>query len=141
MSETNKAIVRRLIDEVMNRGRLDLIDELYSTALAPGARRWITPFRAAFPDVTMRIVDMIAEGDKVVGRFTCTATHRGTWRGHPPTGRPFRNIAEVYIFTVRDNRITNAWGLEDTYGRMRQLGLLAEPHGGSRSGRATPSVA
>jgi hypothetical protein len=124
MSESTKAIVRRLVDEVMNGGRMDLMDELYSAELAPGARRWITPFRAAFPDLHMQVLDLIAEGDKVVGRFTCAATHRGTWRGHPPTGRRFRNIAEVYIFTIHDGKITNAWGLEDTISRMRQLRLL-----------------
>jgi predicted ester cyclase len=60
----------------------------------------------------------------VVGRFTCSATHQGTWRGHPATGRRFENIAEVYIFRIRDGKIVHAWGLEDTYTRMRQLGLL-----------------
>lgn len=124
MSEGNKAIVRRLVDEVMNAGRLDLIDELYTTDLAPGARRWITPFRAAFPDVRMRIVDLIAEADRVAGRFTCSATHIGTWRGHPPTGRRFDNVAEVYIFRIHNGRIAHAWGIEDTYARMKQLGLL-----------------
>ena len=124
MSESTKAVVRRLVDEVMNGGRIELIDELYSAELAPGARRWITPFRAAFPDVHMQVIDLIAEGDKVVGRFTCSATHRGLWRGHPPTGRQFHNVAEVYIFTIRDSKITNAWGLEDIYSRMKQLRLL-----------------
>jgi predicted ester cyclase len=123
MSEANKAIVRRLVDEVMNAGRLHVIDELYSPDLAPKARRWISPFRNAFPDVHMQIVDLIAEGDPVVGRFTCSGTHQGTWRGHPPTGRQFTNIAEVYIFRLRDNRIVHVWGIEDTDTRLRQLKL------------------
>ena len=46
-----KAVVRRLIDEVLNDGRLEAIDELYAPELARGARRWITPFRESFPDV------------------------------------------------------------------------------------------
>jgi hypothetical protein len=46
--------VRRLVDEVMNAGRLDVIDELYTAEMAPGARRWITPFRNSFPDVPAR---------------------------------------------------------------------------------------
>jgi predicted ester cyclase len=124
MSESNKAVVRRLVDEVMNRGRMEVVDELYRSELATGARRWITPFRAAFPDVHMQVINLIAEGDKVVGRFACSATHRGTWRGQPPTGRRFRNVAEVYIFTLHDGKIISAWGLEDTYSRMRQLRLL-----------------
>jgi predicted ester cyclase len=123
MSEANKAIVRRLIDEVMNAGRLDVIDELYAPELASGARRWITPFRVSFPDLHMRIVDLIAEADQVVGRFTCSGTHRGSWRGHPPTGRRFTNIAEVYIFRIHDRKIAHAWGIEDTHTRMKQLRL------------------
>lgn len=124
MSEANKAIVRRLVDEVMNAGRLDVIDELYAAQLAPGARRWITLFRESFPDVHMRVIDLIAEADRVVGRFTCSGTHLGTWRGHAPTGRRFHNIAEVYIFRIHDGKIEHAWGIEDTYTRMKQLRLL-----------------
>jgi predicted ester cyclase len=75
VSEPNKAVVRRLITEVLNGGHLEVIDELYAPEPAGAARRWITPFRASFPDVHMEIVELIAEGDKVVGRFTCSATH------------------------------------------------------------------
>jgi predicted ester cyclase len=121
-ASSNKAIVRRLVDEVMNAGRTEAIDELYSPAAAERARRWIAPFRRSFPDVHMEIVDLVAEGEKVVGRFICTGTHLGDWRGHPPTGRRFR-ADEVYFFELAEQRITAAWGLEDTYRRVRQLGL------------------
>jgi hypothetical protein len=67
MSETNKAVVRRLVDEVMNAGNMDVIDDVYAPELAPVASRWIVPFRASLPDVQMTIVDLITEGDKVVG--------------------------------------------------------------------------
>jgi predicted ester cyclase len=119
----NKATVRRLITEVLNGGRLEAIDELYAPELAPAARRWIAPFRASFPDVHMEVVELIAEGDQVVGRFTCSATHLGEWLGHPPTGRRFERVDEVSIFRMRDGRITQVWSLEDTLGRLRQLGL------------------
>ena len=107
----------------MNGGHLDLIDELYVPALAARARQWIAPFRASFPDVDMEIVDLIAEGEKVVGRFRCSATNLGPWRGNAPTGRRFERVDEVYIFRVRDGRIAEAWGIEDTRSRERQLGL------------------
>jgi predicted ester cyclase len=118
-----KAIVRRLIEEVLNGGRLDAIDELYTPELAPAARRWIAPFRESFPDVEMEILDLIGEGEKVAGRFRCSATNLGPWRGRPPTGRRFERVDEVYFFRVRDGRIAEAWGLEDTRSRERQLGL------------------
>ena len=118
-----KHVVRRMVDEVMNDGRLDAIDELYTPEMAPAARRWIAPFRESFPDVRMEIVDLIAEGEKVVGRFLCSATNLGPWRGSPPTGRRFERVDEVYIFRVAGGRIAEAWGIEDTAARERQLGL------------------
>jgi predicted ester cyclase len=123
MTEANKAVVRRLIAEVLNAGRLEVIDELYASALAPHAKRWIAPFRASFPDVHMEVIDLIAEDDKVVGRFTCSGTHLGEWLGHAPTGRRFRRIDEVYIFQFSNGRIDHAWGIEDTLRRLEQLGL------------------
>ena len=139
MQEANKAVVRRLVDQVLNGGHLELIDELYAPELARAARRWLTPFRASFPDVHMEIVELIAEGDKVVGRFTCSATHLGDWLGHAPTGRRFERIDEVTIFRLRDGRIMHAWSLEDTLGRLRQLGLtssIANPERPSTKGEA-----
>jgi predicted ester cyclase len=123
MTDSNKAIVRRLIDEVMNAGRLEVLDDLYEPRLARAARKWIAPFQASFPDMRMEIVDLIAEGDQVVGRFRCSGTHTGTWRGHPPTGKRFERIDEVAIFRFRDGKIVQAWSLEDTLRRLEQLGL------------------
>ncbi len=123
VSERNKEVVRRLVEEVLNRGRMDVIDDLYSPTLAAEAKSWIAPFRASFPDVQMKVVDLIAEDDKVVGRFTCSATHLGEWLGHAPTGRRFEAVDEVYIFRLSEGRIVHAWGIEDTLGRMEQLGL------------------
>ena len=123
MGEANKTVVRRLVNEVLNGGHLELIDELYAPELAEAAKRWITPFRASFPDVHMEVVELIAEGDKVAGRFTCSATHLGEWLGHAPTLRRFERVDEVSIFRLRDGRIVDVWSLEDNLGRLRQLGL------------------
>ena len=118
-----KLLVRRLIDEVMNGGRLEVLSELYSTDMVIAARQWIGPFRQAFPDVHMDIMALLAEGDTVAARFRCSATHLGTWQGHAPTNRRFRSVDEVYFFTIRDGRIAGAWGLEDNDRRRHQLGL------------------
>lgn len=123
MTPGAKAVVMRLIDEVLNDGRLEVIDELYSPEMAAGARRWIEPFRVAFPDVRMQTVELVAEGERVVGRFRCSGTQLGPWRGKDPTGKRMHDIDEVYFFTVRGALITEAWGLEDTAKRLRQLGL------------------
>jgi predicted ester cyclase len=123
VTEANKTVVRRLIAEVLNGGHLEVIDELYTPELAGVAKRWIAPCRASFPDVHMEIVELIAEGDKVVGRFTCSATHLGEWLGQAPTGRRFERVDEVAIFQLRNGKIVQAWSLEDTLGRLQQLGL------------------
>ncbi|MGH4014138.1 MAG: ester cyclase [Pseudonocardiaceae bacterium] len=124
MSENNKRLVHRLVDEVMNAGRLDVLDELYSPTMASAARRWIAPFRQAFPDVHMTVVDVVAEGDKVAARFTCSATQHEEWQGNAPDGRRFDNVDEVYFFRFRDGKIVHVWGLEDNLDRMTQLGHL-----------------
>jgi predicted ester cyclase len=124
-TEVGKALVRRLVDEVVNAGELRVLDEIYTPSMARAASRWIEPFRRAFPDFQMEIVQLVAEGDTVAARFRCSGTHLGEWRGHPPTGRSFARIGEVYFFEVRDGRLARAWGLEDTLSRLRQLGLSA----------------
>jgi predicted ester cyclase len=128
VTEANKRVVRRLVAEVFNGGHLEVIDELYAPELAGAAVRWIAPFRASFPDVYMELVELIAEGDKVVGRFTCSATHLGAWLGRAPTGRRFERVDEVWILRFRDGQIVHVWSLEDTLDRLRQLGLT-DRHG------------
>lgn len=125
MSEANKQVVRRFVEDVINRGRYDVLGEIYTPDMAAAARSWIAPFRDAFPDVHMRIVDLVGEGDRVAARFTCSATQRGAWQGHPAAGRRFEQVAEVTFFTIRDGRIAASWGLEDNLDRMAQLGLIA----------------
>jgi predicted ester cyclase len=121
--EHNKDVVRRAIAEVINGGKLEAVEELYAPEIAAGVKAWVAPFRASFPDVQMETVELVAEGDTVVGRFTCSGTHDGEWRGHPPTGRRFERVDEVYFFRLRDGKIAESWGLEDTLDRLRQLGL------------------
>lgn len=122
-----KLIVRRFVDEAVNGGRDELIDELFTSDMTAWVRDWFGAFRRSFPDLEMRTVALVADGDTVVGRFVCSATHRGEWRGHPPTGRRFEDVDEVYFFTFRGDRISAVWGLEDTLDRFRQLRL--EPGG------------
>lgn len=124
-SEANRATVERLIAEVINEGRLEAADELCTPELAPRFKEWVRPFRRAFPDVRMETVDLVAEGGKVAGRFLCSGTHTGDWRGRPPTGRRFENVDEVYFFGLRGDRVAEYWGIEDNLSRLEQLGV---PH-------------
>ena len=118
-----KDIVRRFVDEAVNGGRSEVVGELFTAELTDWVRDWFGSFRASFPDMEMELVELVAEGDTVVGRFACSATHTGDWRGHPPTGRRFEKVDEVYFFRFSGDRIGAVWGIEDTLDRFQQLGL------------------
>jgi predicted ester cyclase len=121
--QDSKALVHRLV-EIVNAGDLDGLDEVADGQIADAARRWIGPFRESFPDFRMEVQDLVAEDDKVVGHFTCSGTHRGEWRGHPPTGRRFEDVDEIYIFRVADRKLSAVTAVvEDNLTRMRQLGI------------------
>jgi predicted ester cyclase len=123
MLDHNKRLVHRLV-EIVNERDLGSIEEVASGPIAGEARRWLGPFVESFPDFRMDVVDVIAESDKVVGYFKCSGTHEGEWRGHPPTGRRFEAVDEVYIFRVEDGKLSSALAVvEDNLTRLRQLGL------------------
>jgi predicted ester cyclase len=88
--DENKVLVQQLIEEVVNARDSAALDELAGGEFAAVARGWIGPFREAFPDFRMEIVDLVAEGDRVAAHFRCSGTHRGAWRGVEPTGPPLR---------------------------------------------------
>ena len=97
--EENKAKVRRVWEEVMNKGNLAVADELMPAnyifhgpggidAKGPeGFKQYVTIYRTAFPDLHCTIEDMVAEEEKVVSRFTLRGTHLGDMMGIPPTGK------------------------------------------------------
>jgi len=118
-----KQTVRRFVDEAVNAGRDEIIDELFTDDMAGQTREWCGAFRRSFPDMHMDLLELVAEGDRVVARFACSATHSGDWRGHAPSGRRFEGVDEVYFFTFAGDRISAVWGIEDTLERFRQLGL------------------
>jgi predicted ester cyclase len=119
----SKALVRRLV-EIVNARDLDSLDEIASGQISEAAREWIGPFRDSFPDFHMEVVDVIAEGDKVVGHFMCSGTHEGEWRGIAPSGRRFEDVDEIYIFRVEAGKLSSAAAVvEDNLTRMRQLGI------------------
>ena len=115
--------MRRLVDEVVNGRDEAVLDEVADGEVAAAARGWIGPFRRAFPDFRMEVVELIAEGDKVAAHFKCSGTHEGEWRGTPPTGRRFEGVDDVYILTIRDGRLVSATAVEDNLTRAKQLGI------------------
>ena len=122
-AEQNKLLIQRLVEEAVNQSNLDVLAEVADGEFAQAARQWVGPFRAAFPDFSMEIVDLVAEEEKVAAHFRCSGTHLGEWMGRPPSGRRFQDVDEIYIFRVRNGKLTDATGVEDNLSRMRQLGL------------------
>jgi predicted ester cyclase len=124
-----KELVRRLVDEGVNRRSTAVLDEIAEGQFAELARRWISPFRGAFPDFRMEIVSLVEEGQTVVAHFRCSGTHLGEWLGLQPTGRRFEDVDEIYLFRVEGGRLVAAQGVEDNLARLRQLGirLVAAP--------------
>jgi predicted ester cyclase len=120
---TGKELVRRLVEEGVNRRDPAVLDEVADGAFAAAARRWVSPFRGAFPDFTMKITELVEEGNTVVAHFKCSGTHLGEWLGVPPTKRRFENVDEIYIFRVENGRLVAAHGVEDNVTRLKQLGI------------------
>lgn len=132
--ETNKAIVRRYIEEVLNNQQHDLIDEFLDETVEfhgpTGAfiglsevTEWSAMFAAAFPDWHTTIEDMVAEGDKVVVRITSNGTHQGEMEGIPATGKLYTQHAFI-IYRLTNGKIVEGRVQTDILSMMQQLGLM-----------------
>jgi predicted ester cyclase len=121
--EQNKAMVRRLVEGI-NAGDIEgIVDELFAPRAAWRVKRVFGEFYSAFPDWREEIVELVAEGNTVAGRFRCSGTHRGEFLGELPTGKRME-VDEVFFFRVEDGMFVYFWGLEDSLNRMGQLGLI-----------------
>jgi steroid delta-isomerase-like uncharacterized protein len=131
--EANKAVARRLMDEVWGQGKVEVLDEImaedvvdHGAADASGGREAIkeavTMIRSAFPDLHPVEVDLIAEGDKVVRRWIVSGSHLGNFLGLPPTGKPIR-VTGINVDRIVDGRIVEYWHNFDMLGWLEQLGV------------------
>jgi predicted ester cyclase len=136
VSEENKAMVRRMVEGI-NAGDIEAtVDELFAPRAASRVKRLFTEFYTAFPDWREEIVELVAEGNTVAGRFKCSGTHRGEFLGEAPTGKRME-VEEVFFLRVEDGKFVAFWALEDSLERMRQLGLLPSRSGGSEEADPT----
>ena len=138
MSESNKNVVRRLFEEVWNKGNLQVTDELFTPNYAhhdvstPDAGRGpdsekkrATLYRTAFPDMRLTIEDLIAEGETVMARWSYRGTHKGDLSGIAPTGKQF-NITGVSIARFTNGKMSEGWVNWDALALMQQLGAVPE---------------
>ena len=139
MSQSTENVVRRLIEEGFNHGRLEVADELTSPDLvehqdfgpdhAPGGegvKAVIASLRRAFSDFHLAIEDLTVDGDKAWLRMVATGVNDGPFMGNEPTGRPMRT--DVFdLIRVTDGKIVEHWGVPDRLGALIHLGLVRPP--------------
>lgn len=124
--EENKQLIQRLFEEVVNRHRTELLDEIFvpGSMIAASFRDSVSLIRTAFPDARVTIEHMIGEDDQVAVVFTVTGENAGPFMGQPPTGLPIL-FTGVHYYRIRDGRIYTARYEHDLLGLMEQLGLVA----------------
>jgi steroid delta-isomerase-like uncharacterized protein len=143
MSEENKAIVRRELEEIFVQGNLDTADEIYATDYVghdptnpedirgiEAAKQYASMYRSAFPDLQATVEDQVAEGDKVASRFTFRGTHRGELAGIPPTGNQVE-VTGIVISRIEGGKVAEDWSNFDALGMMQQLGVVPPPGQGA----------
>jgi steroid delta-isomerase-like uncharacterized protein len=139
MSEQNKTVVRRLFEELWNKGNLQVADEIiaptyqHHDASTPdlgkgpeGEKKRVNLYRNAFHDFRLSIEDLYAESETVVARWSCRGVHKGELNGIAPTNKQFA-ITGVTICRFTNGKIVEGYVNWDALGLMRQLGVVPEP--------------
>ncbi|MDY6835131.1 MAG: ester cyclase [Chloroflexota bacterium] len=136
--EENKAMMRRLIEEFIDKGDMAVADELIATdfinhIVPPGMmcdreslKQSIADSRSAFPDLHVTLEDLIAEGDKSVARVRIRGTHLGDFMGIPATGKQI-DVPGITILRFVEGKVVERWNINDDLGFMRQLGVIPTP--------------
>jgi len=134
-TEKNKAALRRVYDEIFNKGKLSVVDEviaanyiLHGVATIEvngpeGFKQFVTMYRNAFPDLQATVVDMVAEGDKVAHSFTLRGTHKGALMGIAPTGKQV-TLTGTTISRFAGGKEIEARMNADVLGLYQQLGVI-----------------
>ena len=123
----NRAATKRVFD-ALGRGNLDAAQSVLATGLKAGAATSAKAAKRGLPDVKIQLEDMIAEGDKVVARWTAVGTHKGAGKHDffgavKGTGKEL-NVEGVTILRFEGGKVVETWGLTDELGAAKQLGLV-----------------
>jgi steroid delta-isomerase-like uncharacterized protein len=127
----NGQIIRRLYEDCINTGRLELLTALVADDyMGPtgekgpsGFAETIAALRSAFPDIRFTVEDVIAEGRRVAIRWAWRGTHLGQFRTFAPTGKTLTNTG-IAIYEITDGRISRAWLETDRLGALQQMGVI-----------------
>ena len=133
--DENKAIARRWNEEIWSKGNLAAIDELLSSDFVfnypsdgaspdrEGYKRTVAELSGPYSDIQCNTEELVAEGDKVVVRWTWSGIHTGEVWGTTATGKKL-TITGISILRIADGKIAEEWSEMDNLGLMGQLGLL-----------------
>jgi steroid delta-isomerase-like uncharacterized protein len=135
--EQDKAVVYRYFEEIWNKGNLGVIEEVVAPAvmghvagkLVQGRdmlKQRVALGRSVYQDLSFTIEDEIAEGDKVVVRWTHQGRHSGEFMGAAPTGKMV-TVTGINIFRLAGGKIEEVWVNSDDLGELQQLGLVPMP--------------
>jgi len=139
--DQNKALIRRLYDEALDKGNLAVVDEIIAPdyvrrGFAPGAppgpestKQVFTMMRTAFPDLRTTVEPVVGEGDMVAVQLTHRGTHKGEFRGIAPTGKQAA-WTTIGIYRFAGNKLKEAWIQMDELGMLQQLGAVPPAGGG-----------
>jgi steroid delta-isomerase-like uncharacterized protein len=139
MSEENKAVARRAFEDHFNAGNFDLAEEIFAADYVnhdpslpdfgtgpEAANQVVRLYRNAFPDARITVEDQVAEGDRVVTRWSARGTHQGELLGVAPTGNQVE-ITGISISRIEDGKIAEDWINYDALGMMQQIGAIPSP--------------
>lgn len=137
--EENKTVVRRMTEEVLCGGNLELMDELVAVdfvnhnLLATGEasqsigvdsyRKEAIGFRSVFPDIVVTIIHLLADGDKVISHVQMRGTHKKEFMGVPATDKRVEWSA-ISIVRLANGKIAERWNIADRYSLLQQLGAI-----------------
>jgi len=124
--EANKALARRIVDEMWNTRNLNVIDEVYAPQFGGGhaaAKQFVEANLAAFPDLQITVQDQIAEDDLVTTRYIMRATHQGEIANIPPTGKQFE-VTGIEMHRFADGKLIELWNIVDMLGILQQVGIV-----------------
>lgn len=118
LTSRNKALMRRVYEEMWNQSRASLAVEIFDRP--EGVEQFVSQFLSAFPDLQHNVEEMIAEGDRVAVRFTARGTHTGQWLHFAPTGIPIQYTG-ITLARIAGDKIVEHQTLWDKAGLMEQI--------------------
>jgi predicted ester cyclase len=134
-TEEDKSLIRSYVEEVLNGGKFEVLDDL----LSPNYKRYLSPttaplppeaqkqrlagLRAAFPDIHLTIEDLVVEDDRVAFRMTLRGTHQGPFQGITPTGRQV-TVSAIDVVHIENGRFSEHWGGPDMLALLQQVGAV-----------------